>query len=95
MNAPLSILQLRLLIRNDEARVIHLTEWANKLKDDDWVPVDFEQQIIRAHEQLAHHRARLEGLRVLSECATTLPPAATPLAGAAVTSAQPAGHSHP
>ena len=74
-------LQLRCLIRNSEARIDHLTAWVNALQPGDWCPPDLEQQIERAHAQLAHHRARLEGRTILRECATLSP--AVSLAGSA------------
>ena len=59
--------QLRFLIRNAEARIEHLTGWANSMRPGDYAPPDLAARVDSIHGRLAQWRARLEGLRVMRE----------------------------
>lgn len=55
-------LQLRMLVRNAEARVEHLTAWFNSLQPGDFRPRDLQEQIDYANAQLVKHSVALSQL---------------------------------
>lgn len=57
-----SVLQLRMLVRNAEARVEHLTAWTKSLQPGDFRPRDLQEQIDYAHAQLVKHSFALTQL---------------------------------
>jgi len=78
MKTPLTNLQMRLLIRNDEERVSQYQQMLDRCEDE--APADLSRMSIRlskiwqaALERLARNRARLAGREILSECVTALP----------------------
>jgi len=77
---PLSVIQLRMLVRNDEARIEHLTQWINGMRPGDLAPVDMQERIDAAHASLVEHSTALR--LKLSPAASSLV-IASPSGGAA------------
>lgn len=79
VRAPLPIYALRMLVRNDEARIEFLTEWINGLQPGDHAPsLEYMQQSLdNAHAALVRHSTELR---------TRISPAAPSLVNAAPSS---------
>ncbi len=60
----LQICHYRMLIRNDEARIEHLTQWVNSLQPGDYAPFnpDLSQRLDAAHASLVRHSFELQKL---------------------------------
>lgn len=57
----LPVWALRALIRNDEARIEHLTQWVNSLRPGDFAPFnpDLAERLDAAHAKLVEHSTAL------------------------------------